>query len=99
MTVWTKESIQALLDESDNAVARALVLLNERQTSDERRVNYVKIDGGYLALKELESVWEYLTRKAMIWEAGIGVPSSAEKFAYEVLKRTQLERSIDLGRK
>lgn len=42
----TKQSIIALLETNDKAVARALVALNARQTADEQRSEHTRYDNG-----------------------------------------------------
>lgn len=42
----TKDSIVSLLKTNDKAIARALVVLNERQTLDEQSLEYTKYNNG-----------------------------------------------------
>ena len=43
---WTKEDIIVLLSNNDNAVGRALVRLNERQTADEQKDETTRYKNG-----------------------------------------------------
>lgn len=45
-SVWTKAKIISLLETNDQAVARALVRINQNQTADEQSQEMVKYENG-----------------------------------------------------
>ena len=43
---WTRDEIDALLQRNDRAVERAMVVLYDRQTQDEKRTSHTRHDNG-----------------------------------------------------
>lgn len=46
MTALTREAFIVLLNTNDKAVIRALIVLNERQTEDERQIEATRVNNG-----------------------------------------------------
>lgn len=77
MTVWTREQIIDLLHTNDKAVGRALLVLNKRQTTDERQDETTKYrnDRGFrpchakkgTSMAEDFSRKGFLTAKQVAW--------------------------------
>lgn len=53
---------------------------------------YNGINDAYYDKEFLDSVWNYLEKKSILWKAGIETPNPADRLAYEVLKQITMRK-------